>query len=103
MTDDIERLVRDALAEDRRVAFGPGFADRAVSRWRASQNQPSIGTLLAGQFARLTPLAAAAVIALTFYNVRSNESTSTIDRLFGLTPVTVESAYDIGLGPANGN
>ena len=99
MTDDIERLVHDALAENRRESFSPGFADRAVARWHASRNQPSIGSLIAGRFATLTPLAAAAVIALAFYNVRSNESTSTIDRLFGLTPVTVESAYDIGLGP----
>ena len=98
MTDDIERLVHDALAESRRDSFAPGFADRAVSRWRAGQSQPSIGSLIAGQFVKLTPLAAAAVIALVFYNVRSNESTSTIDRLFGLTPVTAESAYDFGLG-----
>ena len=103
MTDDIERLVRDALAENRRDSFDAGFADRTVARWRASQNQPSIGSLIARRFAKLTPLAAAAVIALTFYNVRSTESTSTIDRLLGLTPVTIESAYDIGLGPVNGN
>ena len=99
MTDDIERLVRDALAENRRDGFDPGFADRAVARWRASQNQQSIGSLIAARFAKLTPLAAAAVIALAFYNVRSSESSSAIDRLFGLTPVTAESAYDIGLGP----
>jgi hypothetical protein len=98
MTDDIERLVHDALAENRCDSFAPGFADRAVARWRTTQNQQSIGTLIAGRFAKLTPLAAAAVIALAFYNVRSNESTSTIDRLFGLTPVTAESAYDFGLG-----
>ena len=103
MTDDIERLVRDALAENRRDSFDAGFADRAVARWRASQNQPSIGTLIAGRFAKLTPLAAAAVIALAFYNVRSSESSSTIDRLIGLTPVTIESAYDFGLGPTGGN
>ncbi len=102
MTDDIERLVRDALADKRRDSFDPGFADRAVARWRASQAHPSIGAAIAGRFAKLTPLAAAAVIALAFYNVRSNESTSTIDRLFGLTPVTIESAYDVGLGPVNG-
>lgn len=96
MTDDIERLVRDALAENRATSFAPGFADRAAARWRASQSQLSIGNLIAARFARLTPLAAAAVIALAFYNVRSNESTSTVDRLLGLTPVTVESAYDLG-------
>jgi hypothetical protein len=103
MTDDLERLVRSAMAEKRRESFDAGFADRAVARWRASQNQQSIGTLIAGRFAKLTTLAAAAVIALAFYNVRSTESTSTIDRLLGLTPVTVESAYDIGLGPVTGN
>ena len=103
MTDDIERLVRDAMAGNRRDSFDAGFADRAVARWRAAQNQQSINTLIVGRFARLTPLAAAAVIALAFYNVRSNESTSTIDRLIGLTPVTIESAYDFGLGPAGGN
>lgn len=102
MTDDIERLVREALVENRRESFSHGFADRAVARWRSAQSQPSIGTLIAGRFARLTPLAAAAVVALAFYNVRSSESTSTIDRLLGLTPVTVESAYYIGLGSANG-
>ena len=103
MTDELERRVRDALAENRRDSFDAGFADRAVARWRAAQSQPSIASLIAGRFSRLAPLAAAAVIALAFYNVRSNESTSTIDRLFGLTPVTVESAYDFGLGPAGGN
>ena len=103
MTDDIERLVHDALAENRRDSFDPGFADRAAARWRTSRSQPSIGSLIAGRFAKLTPLASAAVIALGFYNVRSNESSSVLDRLFGLTPVTIESAYDIGLGPVNGN
>ncbi len=102
MTDDIDRLVRDALAENRRDSFALGFADRTVARWHSTRNQPSIGALIAGRFARLTPLAAAAVIALAFYNVRSNESTSTVDRLLGLTPVTVESAYYIGLGSAKG-
>lgn len=102
MTDDIERLVRDALRENRRDSFTPGFADRTVVRWHSARNQPSVGTLIAGRFARLAPLAAAAAIALAFYNVRSNESTSTVDRLLGLTPVTVESAYYFGLGSANG-
>lgn len=98
MTDNLERRVRDAMAEGRSDSFDPGFADRAVARWRASRTQPAIGSLIARRFAKLSPLAAAAVIALSFYNIRSNESTSAIDRLFGLTPVTVESAYDIGLG-----
>jgi hypothetical protein len=96
MTDDLEKHVRNALAEKRGDSFGPGFADRATARWRASQSQVSIGTLMSRRFARLTPLAAAAVIALAFYNVRSNESSSVLDRLLGLTPVTIESAYDLG-------
>jgi hypothetical protein len=95
MTDKYETIIRDALAEDRRESFAPGFADRAVARWQIARNEKSVGTVIARQFAKLTPLAAAAVIALAFYNIRSNESTSAIDRLLGLTPVTAESAYDL--------
>jgi hypothetical protein len=93
MTGDIERLVRDSLVRDRRDAFGAGFADRTIARWK---HERSLGDAMAHQLKRLMPIAIAAALLLGFYNARSNASTSTVDRLLGLTTVTVDAAYDLG-------
>lgn len=92
--NDIEKLVRETLATDRSDIFAAGFADRTIARWK--REQPPLNDVVSNSFKRIIPFAAAAAIALGFYNVTSNSNASTIDRLLGLTTVTVDAAYDFG-------
>ena len=95
MSDNLNDILRDALARQRRDSFDEGFADRAVARWRLSR-ELSLGDQIARHLSRFTPIAVAAVLVLGFYNMRAASSGPTIDRLLGLTTVTVDAAYDLG-------
>ncbi len=94
MTDSIERLVRDALSDKRHDSFSAGFSDRTVARWRAAHSSVSLGDVISRDFKRLAPLAIAATMLLAFYNARSSATSPALDRLLGLTTVTVDAAYD---------
>jgi hypothetical protein len=96
MTDDTEKLIRSALAAERQDSFTDGFADRAIARWKSSQNDVSFGDVLARQFKRFAPVAVAAALLLGFYNVKSASAGPTVDRLLGLTTITIDAAYDLG-------
>jgi hypothetical protein len=93
VNDDIEKLVRDSLAEGRSGSFNAGFADRTLARWK---NDRSLGDVMAQQLKRLAPIAIAAALLLGFYNAKSGAGTPAIDRLFGLTTITVDAAYNLG-------
>ena len=91
--NEIEKLVRDALAHDRRDSFSDGFADRTIARWK---NERSLGDIMTHQLKRLTPIAVAAAVILGFYNSQSSQGTPALDRLLGLTTITVDQVYDLG-------
>jgi hypothetical protein len=101
MSDRTEEIVRASLAESRRDSFDPGFVDRTMSRWAANRNRLTIGDVMTRNLVRLSPLAIAAVMLLAFYNVRSAGSSPAVDRLLGLTTVTVDAAYELGTGVRN--
>ena len=91
--NEIEKLVRDTQAKDRRNSNGDGFADRTIARWKSER---SLGDAMTRQLKRLTPIAVAAALILGFYNARSTQGTPAVDRLLGLTTITVDTAYDLG-------
>jgi hypothetical protein len=73
--EDQQRL-QDALAGSRRDRFDPGFADRAVARWRAERaltggaaDTVAFSVAVTRLFLRLAPPAAAAVLVLAVHNV----------------------------------
>jgi len=88
-----ERLVRDALADQRRDQFADGFADRAAARWRASRavDAAPVGALMTRQFVRLLPFAIAATLLLAVNNLRHREvdrGQTIVQALLGITPRT---------------
>ena len=101
MSRHIEEMVRASLAESRRDSFAEGFADRTMSRLAADSSQSDIGDVMTRNLKRLSPIAIAAVMLLAFYNIRSADSSPTVDRLLGLTTVTVDAAYEMGIGAIN--
>jgi hypothetical protein len=96
MSDETDKLIRDSLRAARRDSFEAGFADRTIARWKRSRTELSFGDVLARDLKRLTPLVVAAALALGFYNMKSASSGPAVDRLLGLTTVTVDAAYDLG-------
>ena len=96
MNDDIQNLIRETLAQDRRDSFSDGFADRTMARLKDLSREESFGDVMARQLKRLTPIAIAAALILGFYNTRSSAGIPTVDRLLGLTTITVDAAYDLG-------
>ena len=97
----MEEIVRASLAESRRDSFDAGFVDRTMRRWAADRNRFTMGDVMARNLARLFPIAIAAVMLLAFYNVRTADSSPAVDRLLGLTTVTVDAAYGLGAGVRN--
>jgi hypothetical protein len=88
--EDQQRL-QDVLAGSRRDRFDPGFADRAVARWRAERvltggaaDTVAFSAAVTRLFLRLAPLAAAAVLVLAVHNVGNRREGQTVAQaLFG--------------------
>jgi hypothetical protein len=72
MNDDerISNEVRRAMRGVARDSFAPGFADRAAARWKAERASGGFAPAVVLQFRRLVPLAAAAALVLTVWNLR---------------------------------
>ncbi len=88
--NDTGRLVR---AHARR-AFGPGFADRVMSRI----DEDATGLVLLPQFLGLAAAAATVTLLLIGYSVlwtEPLEGQSFIEAVLGLEPVSIESAYGL--------
>ncbi len=82
--EDQQRL-HDALAGSRRDRFDPGFADRAVARWRAERaftggaaETVAFSVAVNRLFLRLAPPVAAAVLVLAVHNVGNRREGQTI-------------------------
>jgi hypothetical protein len=78
------------------VAFDAGFADRVMARL---ERRPSLADGLQAVFARLAPLAAAAVLVLGTVNLLNTRSSGQpfLDRVLQLRPADLTAAYAMGL------
>ena len=89
MNDRDMHEIRDALARDVRDHFAGGFADRAAARWRESPARESpLGAIMARQFRRAAPFAAAAALLFAANNLRHREASarqSVIDAVLGIS------------------
>ncbi|HSU13670.1 hypothetical protein [Longimicrobium sp.] len=101
-----ERMREDAapprvealLRASRRDAFAPGFAQRVMRRVRDEQASAAalFGAVLQRQFLRLAPLAAAAVLALAGWNLRTaDRRQSPVEAALGLPAVTADAALAV--------
>lgn len=109
--NDLHRM-RRVLAEPRRAQFAPGFADRAAARWRADlAGDADDATAMGGVafdvaitrlFARLAPLATAAVLLLALNNWRHRSAGQSVTQaLLGTPavagmPATLDAIYGLG-------
>ncbi len=75
MTESREKMVRDALASGRAEAFAPGFADRAVARWREDPDD-ALAPMLQRQLRRLAPIAVAASLLFVLLSVSARDAAS---------------------------
>ena len=95
--EDQQRL-QDMLAGSRRDRFAPGFADRAVARWRAERARAggaadtvAFSASVTRLFLRLAPLAAAAVLVLAMHNVGNRrEGQTVVQALVGASTTSEE-------------
>jgi hypothetical protein len=92
----------DALADLLREAttdFGPGFADRVMSRLEARRAEDAaLERAMQRQFKRWMPLGFAAGLALAAFNVTQaggDASHTAIEAALGLDPLSVGYAYSI--------
>jgi len=111
MNDRDEALLRAVLGERVRDGFAPGFADRAVGRWRAARAAgESLDAVVLRGFQRLLPLAAAALLVLALHNLGYRDRAhgqSIAAALVGLGPTataapTLEDLYGLGTLPPLG-
>ena len=88
MNDHDVNEIRDVLLRDVRDHFAEGFADRAASRWRASRTgEPPLGAIMARQFRRVAPFAAAASVLFAANNLRNRERStnqSVVEAVLGI-------------------
>ncbi len=78
------------------ASFGPGFADRVMSRVETEQAGPLVG-IAPAEFFRLAAAAVLVVAALAAFNVTgsaSDDVLSTLEAVFGLPPITADTVYD---------
>ena len=94
-TDDLDDI-EDRMAQIRQLtmptAFDAGFADRVMARLERPR---ALSDGLARGFVRLVPLAAAAALVFGAMNVINTRASGLplVDRVLGLQPVTVATAY----------
>jgi hypothetical protein len=95
----VEAMLRDA----RQDAFAPGFAYRVMRRVRDERQAPgaAFAAAMQRQFLRLAPLAAAALVALAGWNLRSADARQTpVEAALGLPAVTLDAAWSLDPAPA---
>lgn len=91
--DRLEEFVRASVP-----GFEAGFADRVMERVQVeSSSSEETARAMSRYFARWAPLAVAASLVLAAFNIATASASgqSAMDALFGLEPVSVESAYAI--------
>jgi len=102
-TDD--DLIREALLPEDTNGFEPGFADRALARWRM-EREGSLAEIMGRQVRRWVPMAAAAALLLSLFSVLQRDRTagqSLGEALLGwksaeqtaATAPTIESLYGL--------
>ncbi|MEP7384578.1 MAG: hypothetical protein ABI910_23090 [Gemmatimonadota bacterium] len=75
MTESREKMVRDTLASDRAEGFAPGFADRAVARWREDRDD-ALALMMQRHFRRLAPVAVAASLMFVLLSESARDAAS---------------------------
>lgn len=104
--NDRDRL-RQLLADAQHNQFAPGFADRAVARWRAERARvvdarPSFDATVTRLFTRLAPLAIAAALLLAVNNWRHRTEGQTLAQMLvgapaaSTTPSSLATMYGLG-------
>jgi len=87
------RQLRALIKECTENSFGPFFSSRVMSRIRSSDAEDSFAQALAWLFRRVAVAAIVLIVALTAYNISSQQALgnhrSPLEAALGLPPVTV--------------
>ena len=101
--DGTSARVEAMLRETRQEAFAPGFAYRVMRRVRDEGMAPAaaFAAAMQRQFVRLVPLAAAVLVALAGWNLRTADARQTpVEAALGLPAVTLDAAWSLDAAPA---
>ncbi|MFH1011343.1 MAG: hypothetical protein V1784_08955 [bacterium] len=87
------RRLRALVKESREDSFGPFFSSRVMNRIHSSEAEDSFAQALAWLFRRVAVAAIVLIVALTAYNISSQQARgnhrSPLEAALGLPPVTV--------------
>jgi len=99
----LEERLAQLRAQVTPIAFAPGFTDRVMSRLAADgeidspHRAPTALDALPRMFARIVPLAAAALLVVSAINLHNTRTVAQpfVERVLGIPAVTVADAYAI--------